>query len=209
MKILFSVDALSPAGDKAWRLQNNRSWRQCTYAEPLQPGDAELTDREEIAYWPGRKMARDKEKCLVPKEKAGMFDFLMRGIFAHVVIHRFGSAPVPDKAQMTTLLETLTPGTAWLLYLDTAGHFQALDSNKTPIIGNPDIAVRGEIASSPDYVGAKAAADERLVNESYLQFLAGWLEHLKTHQMAIFVPDREKLRDEADYRQEIEQWQGE
>lgn len=209
MKVIFSIDALSPAGDKAWRLQSNDSWRECTYAEPLRAGDAELTEKNEINFWPGRKLIKDKDRGLVAKNKAGMFDFLMRGIYAHAVVHRFGSAPLPSKEQMVKLLASLPPGTAWLMYLDIAGHFRALDSNKTGIIGNLDIAVRGEIASSPDYVGEKAAADEKLVESTFKQFIAGWLEHLKTHQMAVFVPDLEKLKDESDYIGEIEQWSGE
>lgn len=209
MKIIFSIDALSPAGDKAWRLQNNDSWRECTYAEPMRPGDAELTDKEKINFWPGRKLVKDKDKGLAPRDRAGMFDFLMRGIYAHAVVHRFGSASIPSREQMVSLLASLTPGTAWLMYLDIAGHFRALDSNRTGIIGNLDIAVRGEIASSADFVGEKAAADEALVDNTFKQFLAGWAEHLKTHQMAVFVPDLEKLKGEADYIEEIEGWQGE
>ena len=45
MKLCFSIDALSASGAKAWRLLENHSWRECTYAEPLQDGDARITDK--------------------------------------------------------------------------------------------------------------------------------------------------------------------
>jgi hypothetical protein len=37
----------------------------------------------------------------------------------------------------------------------------------------------------------------------YRQFLAGWLDHLKSSNMNVFVPDLEKLKEEADYIEAI------
>ena len=209
MKLYFSIDALSPAGDQAWRLQKNDSWRLATYAEPLQDTDAHITDREVAEAWAGRRMQKDKDTVLIPKQKAGMFDFLMRGIYAHAVLHRLSDAPLPDKAQMIQLTESLTPGTAWLIYLNVAGQFTAIDSNNSKIIGNLDIAVRGEIASSPDYIGPDAVANEALMETHYRQFLEGWLEHLTTSNMGIFVPDIEKLNEKEVIITHIRQWQHE
>lgn len=209
MNLAFSIDALSAAGDQAWRLQEHGGWRPCTYAEAMHPGDACIDDRQIAEDWAGRRLAKDKSHGLVRKEKPGMFDFLARGIFAHAVLHRFSSAPVPDRSQMLTTLRDMAPGTPWLMYLDVAGHFRALDTSCNKIIGNLAIAVRGEIASSPDYVGPKAAEDEKLTNELWRQFLAGWLEHLTTSKMAVFVPDPEKLKEEEAYLDAIRNWQHE
>jgi hypothetical protein len=209
MQLCFSIDALSAAADQAWRLQDDGSWRECTYAEPLQPGDACVENKATAEDWAGRRLKRDKAQGLIAKGKAGMFDFLMRGIFAHVVLHRLSAAPVPDRAQMCDTLASLTPGNSWLLYLDVAGHFRALDTRKQRIIGNSDIAVRGEIASSEDYVGPKAIEDESLMDEMYRQFLGGWLEHLTTSNLGIFVPDAEKLKPEEHYLEQIHAWQPE
>jgi len=209
MNLTFSIDALSPAADKAWRLQSDDTWRVCTYAEPLQEGDAHISNKITAEAWAGRRMQKDKELGLIAKDKAGMFDFLMRGTFAHAVLHRLSTAPIPDKAQMIQTTATLEPGTAWLIYLNTAGQFKAIDANNSKIIGNLDIAVRGEIASSADYIGEQASLKEELMQNTYLQFLGGWLEHLKTSNMGIFIPDVEKLKDESEYKDNIQNWQAE
>ncbi|MDQ6982160.1 MAG: hypothetical protein Q9M08_04035 [Mariprofundus sp.] len=209
MNICFSIDALSPSAAKAWRLLQNDSWRECLYAEPLQHGDARIADKKSAEYWLNRRLKKDKKTALAPQKKAGKFDFLMRGIFAHAVLHRTSSAPVPDKHQMQDCYAQLEPGTPWLIYLGVAGHFRALDTNKISIISNLDIAVRGEIASSEDYIGPKATTNDTMMDHLYRQFLAGWLDHLISSNMNIFVPDIEKLKDESDYIESIRSWQHE
>jgi hypothetical protein len=206
MKLCFSIDALSASGATAWRLLDNQSWRQCVYAEPLQAGDAKITDKKNAEFWVGRRLIKDKETVLSPQKKAGRFDFLMRGIFAHAVLHRASSAPLPEKEQMINCFEQLPPGTPWLVYLNTSGHFQALDTSQTSIITNMDIAVRAEIASSENFIGPKAAANKKMMDNLYHQFLAGWLDHLKSSNMNVFVPDVEKLKEESTYIEAIQNW---
>ncbi|MFQ5519541.1 MAG: hypothetical protein ACE5E3_06035 [Mariprofundus sp.] len=209
MKLCFSIDALSPSGAKAWRLLENDSWRECIYAEALKDGDARITDKQSGEAWAGRRLKKDTDLGLIPQQKAGRFDFLMRGIFAHAVLHRTSSAPLPDKDQMIACFEQCIPGTAWLVFLNVSGQFQALDTGTVSILNNLDIAVRGEIASSEDYIGPKAAANEKMMNNHYHQFLAGWAEHLKSSNMNIFVPDIEKLKEETVYIERIQNWQSE
>jgi len=209
MEICFSIDALSPSGAKAWRLQQDQCWRACIYAEPLQPGDQRIIDKEQAASWLNRRLIRDRAQTLAPRQKAGRFDFLMRGIFAHAVLHRLSSAPLPEKAQLIDCCAALTPGTPWLIHLDVAGHFRAIDTSTRSILENLDIAVRGEIASSAAYIGPAAAADASLMDRLYHQFLGGWLEHLRSSNMNIFVPDSEKLKPETDYIEAIRNWQPE
>jgi len=210
MKFSFTIDALSARGDRAWRLQSDmETWRPSTYAEAIQADDAEITTKEQAEPWTGRRLVTDKEFGLIAKEKAGRFDFLMRGIFAHAVLHRMSTAPLPSKDQMLYVMESLKPGTPWLLYLNPAGQFTALDTRGAKIIGNLDIAVRGEIASSKDYIGTKAAENEPMMNTLYHQFIAGWWEHLTTAQMSVFVPDADKLKEELFYIEKIDEWQPE
>jgi hypothetical protein len=210
MKLGLSMDALSASSDEAWRLQADRQhWLPCPFASDLRPEDALLENPDEARELAGQRLKKDKALGLKPLGRPGIFDFLMRGIFAHAIVHRFSPAPVPDKAQLTATITDLAPGTAWLVYLDLGGNFRSLNSATTPIIGNLDIAVRGEIASSPDHVGPKAGDDGRLMDEIYRQFLAGWLEHLTNRRLGVFVPDMEKLKDEAKLLQSIASWQHE
>ena len=208
MQLFFTIDALSAKGDKAWRLQSDlKSWRESIYAETYQKGDAQIGDRAVADAWVGRRLIKDKELGLTAKGKAGTFDFLMRGIFAHVILHRLSSAPLPDKTEMLKVICDLKPGTPWLLYLNPAGQFMALDTNHEKTIGNLDIAVRGEIASSEDYIGPKAVKNEAVMRGLYHQFIAGWDEHLRTSQMSVFIPDEDKLKEEAFYIERIQNWQ--
>ena len=210
MKICFSIDALSASGARAWRLLDDcQHWRSCSYAEKLQDGDARISRQSDAIFWLNRRLREDKELQLKATKKAGRFDFLMRGIFAHAVLHRMSAAPVPDKKQMIDCVARLQPGTAWLLYLNVSGHFRAIDSGNNAIINNLNIAVRGEIASSEHYVGPLAAANQAMMDKLYHQFLAGWLEHLCTSNMQIFIPDSEKLKAAEHYIDAIQQWQHE
>ncbi len=204
------MDALDAAGAKAWRLQDDmQHWRSCIYAEPMQEKDARFADPAAAEALNGRRMKSDKQLGLVTRDKPGAFDFLMRGIFAHAVLHRFSPAPIPDKQQMIDTIAALEAGTPWLLYLDVTGHFRALNTTDEHIIGNLRIAVRGEIASAEAYVGIQAAENEAMMALHYRQFLGGWLEHLRSGNMAVFVPDAEKTEQENDYIPKIRDWQHE
>lgn len=208
MKLCFTVDALAASADDAWRLlEDGSDWRACIFAEDFKGGDAGLTDPAEVGRWPGRRLKKDKAHMLAPSSRPGIFDFLMRGIFAHAIPHRFAPPPIPGRDQLAAAVRDAVPGRPWLLYLDLAGHFRMLDSASSAIIGNIDIAVRGEIASSADYVGARASANATLMDETYHQFLAGWLQHLNTRRLGVFVPDAEKLEPEKNIVDRIRNWQ--
>jgi len=206
MNICFSIDALSPSGAKAWRLQDNQHWRPCIYAEALQDGDARITDKKAAEAWINVKLKKDKALVFTPQKRAGRFDFLMRGTYTHTVLHRLSAAPLPDKAQMLDCFKQLEAGTPWLVYLNIAGQFKAMNTQQVSIMANLDIAVRGEIASSEDYIGPIAAANTQMMDDHYRQFLAGWLEHLKSSNMNIFVPDLEKLPEHDETTDAIRNW---
>ncbi len=209
MKLFFSVDALSLLGDKAWRLQEDKSWRVCNFGEPLTSNDAKLTEKKEVSSWVNVRLKKDKALGLKVNGKAGMFDFLMRGIFAHVIIHRLSAAPIPNKDIMIQTIAQAEVGTPWLLYLDLAGNFRMLHSEQTLIIANPDIAVRGEIASSASFIGKEAIKNEEMINTLYHQFIAGWLTHLETSRLSVFVPDTEDIRPLEECIKNIQDWQHE
>ena len=209
MKLFFSVDALSLLGNQAWRLQENKTWRDCEFGEDLQDSDAKLTDKKEVRGWVNVRLAKDKETGLKVKGKPGMFDFLMRGIFSHVIVHRLSPAPVPNKDIMLQTIAQAEVGTPWLMYLDLGGNFRMLHSEETPIIGNPDIAVRGEIASSASFIGEEAVANTEMMDTLYHQFVAGWLMHLETRRLSVFIPDTEDIRPQEECIEKIKAWEHE
>jgi hypothetical protein len=155
------------------------------------------------------RLQKDKNTGLKVKGKSGMFDFLMRGIFSHVILHRLSTAPVPNKDIMIQTIAQAEIGTPWLMYLDLAGNFRMLHSEETPIIANPDIAVRGEIASSASFIGEEAIKNEEMMDTLYHQFVAGWLMHLETSRLSVFVPDTEDIRPLEECIQNIQGWEHE
>ncbi len=206
MKLVFSIDAVDSSGAKAWRMRaDGENWRRCAFAEDLKDGDAMLTDLKAVADWAGRRLRRDRARGLVPKDKPGMFDFLMRGIFAHAVVHRFSPPPVPDSSQMRETVRGASPGTPWLLHLDLEGRFRMLDTSRHRILGDPKIAVRGEIASSAAFVGPDAAGNEARMRELYRCFLGGWIEHLRTRRPGMFIPEERTVKDVDDLHRAIEE----
>lgn len=206
MKLFFSVDALSLLGNKAWRLQEDQSWRSCTFGEPLTANDAKLIEKKDVSSWVNVRLKKHKKLGLKATGKAGIFDFLMRGIFAHVIVHRLSASPLPNKDLMIQTIAQAAVGTPWLLYLDLGANFRLLDSEQTPIIANPDIAVRGEIASSALFIGKEAIKNEDLLNTLYHQFVAGWLTHLESKRLSVFIPDTEDIRPLEECVERIQSW---
>lgn len=209
MNIVFSVGAMPQVGKKAWRLQDDNTWRRCTMGENLKKHDAKLTDKKEISNWINVRLVEDKETGLKVKGKVRLFDFFISGILSYVTVHRFSPAPIPDKNQMINTIAQAEVGTPWLLYIDLAGNFRMLNSEETPIIANPDIAVRGEIASSEAFIGNQAAQNTEKMDELYLQFIAGWLTHLQTRRLSVFIPETKDIHSLEDCIEKIHAWQHE
>ena len=209
MNIVFSVGAMPQVGKKAWRLQDDNTWRRCTMGENLKKHDAKLTDKKEISNWINVRLVEDKETGLKVKGKVRLFDFFISGILSYVTVHRFSPAPIPDKNQMINTIAQAEVGTPWLLYIDLAGNFRMLNSEETPIIANPDIAVRGEIASSEAFIGNQAAQNTEKMDELYLQFIAGWLTHLQTRRLSVFIPETKDIHSLEDSIEKIQAWRHE
>ncbi|RMH51510.1 MAG: hypothetical protein D6682_04335 [Zetaproteobacteria bacterium] len=188
MNVVFTIDALLDSGRRAWRLCADRErWREVRFAGDLAAGDAALRAMEEVRPLLGLRLATDKRHGLVRRGRAGMFDFMQRGIFSHAIVHRLAPAPLPDRGQMVATLAAMEPGRPQLLYLDLGACFRSREA--VDLLHNPEIAVRGEVASSPGFIGPEAAARESYVALLWQQFTAGWWQHLATRRINCFVPD--------------------
>ncbi len=188
MQIRFTIDALIDSGKKAWRLlADEQKWRPATFAEDLAAGDALLCSEDAVRAHIGLRMVVDRQLGLVRKGRAGMFDFMQRGIFSHAIVHRMDVAPLPDRQQMLDALAAMRPGRPQLLCLDLGALFRGREA--TGLIHNPAIAVRGEVASSASFIGGEAAANEKYTAILWQQFCAGWWQHLSSRRINCFVPD--------------------
>jgi len=196
MNIVFTIDALIDSGKEAWRLTANQAvqgqplWRGAKFAEALQRGDYMAESGDAIHHQLGLRLRKDRQFGLVQCGRSGVFDFLQRGIFTHAVVHRLGGAPLPDVAQLRSTIAAMAPGQAQLLYLDLGGVFRSRPA--TGLIHNIAIAVRGEVASSAQFLGEDAAANDDYIAMLWQQFAAGWWQHLSSRRINTFVPPLEQ-----------------
>ncbi|MDQ6964692.1 MAG: hypothetical protein Q9M13_07205 [Mariprofundales bacterium] len=203
--IIFTIDALLDSGRRAWRMSDGRKrWRSATFAEDMQRDDAMLTDIGSVEEWLGVRMRQNSSLGLVAQGRSGLFNFLQRGIFTHAVIHRTSSAPLPDREQMCSVLADMEVGCAQILYLDLVAIFRSRPA--TQLINNPTIAVRGEVASSAQFIGVDAADNSAYTSMLWQQFTAGWLHHLGSRRTNCFIPNLEQAPPAEESLRRIEQF---
>ncbi|MDQ6951063.1 MAG: hypothetical protein Q9M26_05305 [Mariprofundales bacterium] len=191
MQILFTLDALSDSGKNSWRLEKDgQQWRPATFAEDIASGDALFTNRDTLRPQIGLQLTPNRQFGLIAKARPGILNILQRGIYSHAIVHRCGAAPIPDQQQMIDTLRQMSVGTAQLLYIDLGGIFRRHDA--TDLVHNPAIAVRGEIASSENFIGEKAANNHALTDNLWQQYISGWWQHLASRRINTFIPDLER-----------------
>jgi len=200
----FSLDALSSSAQKAWRLKTNGQWQPCAFAQDICIDDHLVCQKSELQQWQGKRL-KHKNNRMIVSQKSGFFDFLMRGVFIYPVLHRFSAPTLPSKEDLTACIHAAIAGKSQLLYLNIAGQFRVFEIYNNPIIGNPDIAVRGEIVSSSDYLGSAVSSEN--IESLYLQFISAWLEHLQCKRLGIFVPELRKTKSEQEMITDILNWQ--
>ncbi|MDQ6962883.1 MAG: hypothetical protein Q9M28_10240 [Mariprofundaceae bacterium] len=204
MKLAFSLDAMSSSAQKSWRLGVDEQWHVCQFSQDVGAEDYLIDDPDELKKWQGKRLKKTNTGMVV-SDKAGLFDFLMRGNFVYPVLQRFSAPTLPSKENLEQCIRHGRAGKAQLLYLNLAGQFSLLDTTNNPIIGNLNIAVRGEIASSSLYVGADVS--QIFLDIWYVQFLHAWLEHLKCKRLGIFIPEPHKTKSEDEITADILNWQ--
>lgn len=90
-----------------------------------------------------------------------------------------------------------------VLVLAVDGRFSLMDAVGVDLRYHP-VAVRHEAwCEGNGYVGPEAAADTSHVSETYVDMLQGWLEHLQTGRMDVFVDMPASLR-EAELWEKVE-----
>jgi hypothetical protein len=47
------------------------------------------------------------------------------------------------------------------------------------------------------------------MDELYLQFIAGWLTHLETRRLSVFIPETKDIDSLEDYMEKIQAWEHE
>lgn len=91
------------------------------------------------------------------------------------------------------------------LVLTLEGYFKLMETSQAQSKIAP-IAVRHEtFCAGNDYVGLNASLDKRLIEESYLSSLEGWIIHLATGKLGVYQDYLQGKKREAELWQEVKE----
>jgi len=192
-----------------YRLQEDLSWRNLNnqfgkFVAPINE-DKFFNSLEEMKNYPiGNKLTIDNKDFQVNPSEISLGDPSVA--FTDPRVYRITKPKLFTKGEM---LETIAAGIddkVNVLVVDINGKFQLLDFHQD-LIGRRNfapIAVRHEAyCAGNGYVGFQAARDERFRNDEYLSSLEGWLTHLKTGKLDIFIDYCEGKKSETQLIREI------
>ncbi|SCY41354.1 hypothetical protein [Thiohalorhabdus denitrificans] len=204
----YSIDALNPSGSRAWRLQDDHTWRKAQFAEPLSAGDLTTTDPAEARRWLAGRLQKDWRGRLSWEAAPDRGPFAPGEIGIHPIAHREGTARVPDREALQRVLAQAPADERRVLCLDTDGNFRLRDPEAEPLAGDPDLAAHGDSLSGAAYLGPEAAADSRYVDETYRKFLGAWYQHLRSGRVSLYAGEAPWDLDTDTLIARIQEWRG-
>ena len=183
----LTLDALNPAGTKAWRLQTDHTWRQTQFGDPLQEGDFAASDPEEVRPWLAGRLAKDWRGRLNWKAAPGRSAFALGEISLHAIAHRSQPAPVPDREELQRVIAGAEAKDRRTLCLHLNGRFLLRRPEEPSPAGDPALAAYSDSLTGTAYLGPEAAEDERYIDDHYRNFLGAWYHHLQTGRVGIYA----------------------
>ena len=201
----FTVDSLVERS-KDYRLQSDGSWRRLDFRRKgasflnIMDSDLILTDVREAKKYEKRKEIENigEKTYFVNPNTVQVFSDKHAFVFPR--LHR---TRVPRRFTREELHSVIANGDDSIynaLILDFDGRFSLIDFHSPERIDS-EIAVRNEcFCAGNGYVGRDAANDGEHMDETYLGMLDGWIKHLTTRKLDIFV-------DETPDESEKELWE--
>lgn len=183
----LSIDALNPAGTKAWRLQTDHGWRRARFAEPLRGGDFATTEPDEARPWLAGRVGRDRGDGLAWEAAPGREAFAPGEVSLHAIAHRHQAPPLPEREDLRAVLAGAETTGRRTLCLDLEGRFLLREPAGPPVGGDPALAAHGDSLSGSGYLGPGAAADTAYVDEHYRNFLGAWYQHLRSGRVSVYA----------------------
>ena len=184
MKNFYTIDA-STRFYKEFRLTSISTWRELDGYPGISSDDHIVFDsKDTLDYYKEGVVSMGGETYRANPKELNFSDQYV--VFIYPVFHRF---EVPRKFSMQEMREVIASGDDSelnSLVLDLNGRFSFMNTNLA--MRNPNVAVRNEaFAPGNGYVGVGASEDRSFVGETYLGMLEGWLTHLKTGKLEVFV----------------------
>lgn len=201
--MIFTVDARVKLGIERWRLQRDGNWR------PL-GDDLNINGQKD---WTTRNVNDTKPYCQSDIEvnlgpttyKANPSQHLMGEelVTVEAAVHRLTK---PHKFTIKELRDVIRNGDDNrnnILIIDLGGSF-SLREFIPGIIHDPEIAVRHEaFIAGNGYIGEAASRDNRFIKQIFLSMLNGWIMHLRTGEVNIFI-DYATTKTEAELLEELD-----
>ena len=183
----LSLDALNPSGTKAWRLQQDHTWRKARFAEALRPGDLVTVDPGEARTWLEGRLEKDWRGRVAWRPAPGKSTFAPGEIGIHAIVHRREPPTVPDRGELVRVVAGAPTEGRHMVCLDLAGRFFLRDPEEEPVTGDPGLAAHGDSLSGPAYLGPEAAESRDYLDELYHSFLGAWYQHLRSGRVSIYA----------------------
>jgi hypothetical protein len=203
----LSIDALNPAGTKAWRLVSDGSWRKARFAEPLQTGDFTTTDPEVARSWLAGRLTKDWRGRVSWESAPERSTFAPGEISLQAIAHRDAPAPVPDRDELQRVIAGASSEGRRTLCLHLNGHFLLREPEEYPVGGDPALAAHGDSLSGAGYLGPEAAEDRAYMDAHYRNFLGAWYQHLRSGRVSIYAGEPLWDLSAEDLAERIRAWE--
>lgn len=200
---LFTLEAIPYPDLHHYRLTKNQSWRKIAIDERIDPEqDALFSNPKEAQKIHAKVMTLvlEGKEYLVNPSSASLTDNVIE---LQPIIHRTRKPRQFTKKEIQDTIAQGNDNQNNTLIIDLSGHVR-LYKFSGKVTTSPTIATRQEtFCAGNDYVGPKAAQDNKHLTEVYLSALYGWLIHLKTGRPNIFIDFTPPNTTEENLLQEI------
>ncbi len=194
--------------DKLYRLQQDQSWR-CSESY-FQQSFLTLSDTDQLflklehlrPYFKQKKVNIEGEEYSINQDEIDVFGG--RNAFLLPKVYRLTVPLLPSREELTQVIAEGDDRQNNALIIDLEGHFKLMGFSRARRVLAP-IAVRNEAyVAGNGYVGIVPAQDAIFLEREYLSLLEGWVSHLHSGRLDIFV-DESTQRKEKDILTEIEE----
>ncbi len=172
---------------KNYRLQKNGTWRTLKKDFSLEENDQHITSLSEVEMYCREDQSIEIEGKMFranPSGPIGLGDKTL--VFVHPRLFRFERPLIPDKRD---LIEKIAEADLCKIYspiINLEGNIDLRDWEIKNPVKDYSIAARAE-SLGDDYLGFSAARDESFISNIYTSLLDGWLIHLETGKLNIFI----------------------
>lgn len=188
-----------------WRLQKDETFRKINDNDPVIDLDRRFTMPAELLKYhqPNYRITLDGKAVTANRTEGrlGEESYSLSGI-----AHRQERVIIPHEQELKSVLRNGDDSETSTLILSLDGRFELLPRVHINVVGNPSWAVRYEtFDGGNDYVGPDAADDEDHVSQVYVAMLGGWVDHVLSGRLNVYV-DGSCGQSEAELRETLIEW---